>query len=120
VELVEGKLCRAIGVNIFIDHRIFPNKLDRDGNNVHNLDICYLNYDKENSLLYSGSNGKCSEIIEWEYECSNDTVELSILRRLNLPLNSLGVAFTFKVKDHIYCITKCSLHKQSELFGFEE
>lgn len=70
-------------------------------------------------MLWSGTNGKCSEIIEWKYN-KNEGSSLRCVRKLALPMNSLGVGFTFRLHDQLFCITKCSLHKQSELFGFED
>lgn len=63
-------------------------------------------------MLCSGANGKCSEIIEWKYG-ENEVNTLRCARKLALPMNSLGVGFTFRLHDHLFCITKCSLHKQS-------
>lgn len=112
VELIDGKLCKGIGVNLFMNNRIYPGKEDREEKNAHNFEICYLRYDKKTGTLCTGTNGKCSEILEWKYE-PNEVNCLKCIRKLALPMNSLGVGFTFRLNDQLFCITKCSLHKQS-------
>jgi hypothetical protein len=60
VELIDGKLCRAIGVNIYFEGKIYPEQSDRNLKKCHNYEVCYLTYDENSCLLYSGSNGKSS------------------------------------------------------------
>jgi len=41
------------------------------------------------------------------------------VRKVTLPSSTLGVNFTFKLSGQLFCISKWSLHKQSELFSFD-
>lgn len=45
VEIIENKICRALGTNLYYNSSVFPNLVDRRDGNYHNLDICALFYD---------------------------------------------------------------------------
>jgi len=51
VELINDKICRAIGVNIFLDGHIYFG---------HNYEITLLQYDSKMNKLCSCSEGRCS------------------------------------------------------------
>lgn len=36
VELIDGNLCKGIGVNLFMNSRIYPCKEDREDKHTHN------------------------------------------------------------------------------------
>ena len=66
-------------------------------------------------MVFTGTSGKNAEIFQWLLEDE----ELVFQRKMNLPLNSLGVSFLFRSQQLLMCITQCSLHRQSELFSFD-